>query len=70
MNGTITRIDNNTATIVTPIGNIEADISSLKGAQETWIIPQYAIIIIALIAAVSSTLTLFFVRRRKTIEVK
>lgn len=70
MNGTITRIDNNTATIVTPIGNIEADISSLKGAQETWIIPQYAIISIALIAAVSSTLTLFFVRRRKTIEVK
>jgi PKD repeat protein len=65
MNGTITRIDNNTATILTPIGNIEADISSLKGAQETWIIPQYAIIIIALIAAVSSTLALFFVRRRK-----
>jgi thermitase len=70
MNGTITRIDNNTATIVTPIGNIEAGISSLKGAQETWIIPQYAIISIALIAAVSSILTLFFVRRRKTIEVK
>ena len=70
MNGTITRIDNNIATIVTPIGNIQTDISSLKGTQEAWIIPQYAIIIIALIAAVSSTLTLFSVRRRKTVEVK
>jgi uncharacterized protein (DUF697 family) len=77
MNGTITRIDNNTATIVTPIGNIEADISNLQGdistlkrVQEAWVIPQYAIIIIALIAAVSSTLTLFSVRRRKTVEVK
>jgi len=70
MNGTITRIDNNIATIVTPIGDIETDISSLKGTQEAWIIPQYAIIIIALIAAASSTLTLFSVRRRKTVEVK
>jgi thermitase len=70
MNGTITRIENNTATIVTPIGNIEADVSRLMGTQQAWIIPQYAIIIIALIAAVSSALTLFFVRRRKTVEVK
>jgi hypothetical protein len=70
MNGTITRIDNNTATIGTPIGNIEADVSSLMGTQQAWIIPQYAIIIIALIAAVSSTLTLFFVRRRKAVEAK
>jgi uncharacterized protein (DUF697 family) len=70
MNGTITRIDNNVATIVTPIGDIKTDISSIKGTQEAWIIPQYAIVIIALIAAVSSTLTLFSVRRRKTVEVK
>jgi thermitase len=70
MNGTITEIDNNTATIVTPIGNIEADVSSLLGTQQALIIPQYAIIIIALIAAVSSTLTLFFIRRRKTVEAK
>jgi hypothetical protein len=67
MNGTVTSIKNDVATIVIPGTGwyIEADISSLKGAQETWIIPQYAIIIIALIAAVSSTLALFFVRRRK-----
>jgi hypothetical protein len=70
MNGTITGIDNNTATIVTPIGNIEADVSNLIGTQQAWIIPQYAIAIIALIAAVSSTLTLFFIRRRKTVEAK
>jgi hypothetical protein len=66
MNGTITEIDDNTATITTPIGNMEADVSSLMGTQQAWVIPQYAIVIIALIAAVSSTLTLFFVRRRKT----
>jgi thermitase len=66
MNGTITSIKNDIATIdLGPLGQIEADISSLKGTQETWIIPQYAIIIIALIAAVSSTLSLIFIRRRK-----
>jgi thermitase len=70
MNGTVTEIDGNMATIVTPIGNIEADVSSLVGTQQTWVIPQYAVIIIALIAAVSSALTLFFVRRRRTVEVR
>ena len=72
MNGTITgTISGDIATIVIPgVGEIQADISSLKGTQETWIIPQYAIIIIALIAAVSSTLSLIFLRRRKTTEAK
>ena len=67
MNGTITSIRDNVATIVIPGTGwyIEADISSLKGTQETWIIPQYAIFVIALIAAVSSTLSLIFLRRRK-----
>jgi hypothetical protein len=72
MNGTITgTISGDIATIVIPgVGEIQADISSLKGTQETWIIPQYAIIIIALIATVSSTLSLIFLRRRKTTEAK
>jgi PKD repeat protein len=68
MNGTITSIKNNIATIVIPdIGQIETDISSLKGTQETWTIPvQYVITVLALIAAAGSTLSIILLRRRKT----
>jgi len=60
-----------TATIQTPLGQIQADISSLKGTQETWTIPQYVTMIMALIAAVASVLSaMFFLRRRKTAEVR
>jgi len=71
MNGTITTIKNNIATIVIPgVGQIEADISSFIGVQESWIIPQYATVILALIAAASSTLLLIFIRRKKPAEAK
>jgi hypothetical protein len=71
MNGTITSIKDNMATIVVPgLGQIETDVSSLKGTQETWTIPQYVTMIMALIAAVTSMLSvMFFLRRRKTTEV-
>jgi hypothetical protein len=67
MNGTVTgSVSGDIATIVVPgLGQIEADISSLKGTQETWVIPQYAVVVLALIAAVSSTLSFVFLRRRK-----
>jgi len=68
MNVTITSMEGNVATIVTPIGEIQTDISSLKGTQETWIIPQYVILIIALIAAAGSMLSVIFLTRRKTTE--
>jgi subtilisin family serine protease len=72
MNGTITSIKNDIATIdLGPLGQIEADISSLKGTQETWTIPQYVTMIMALIAAVTSMLSvMLFLRRRKTTEVR
>lgn len=72
MNGTITSIKDNMATIVVPgLGQIETDVSSLKGTQETWTIPQYVTMIMALIAAVTSMLSvMFFLRRRKTTEVR
>jgi hypothetical protein len=72
MNGTITSIKNDIATIdLGPLGQIEADISSLKGTQETWTIPQYVTMIMALIAAGASMLSvMFFLRRRKTTEVR
>jgi hypothetical protein len=68
MNGTITSIKNDIATIdLGPLGQIEADISSLKGTQETWTIPvQYVITGLALIAAAGSILSLIFLKRRKT----
>jgi hypothetical protein len=71
MNGTITTIKGNFATVVVPgFDQIETDISSLKGTQESWTIPQYATLIIALIAAVASTLSLMFMRRKKPTETK
>jgi len=67
MNGTITSIKDNIATIVIPgVGQIETDISSLKETQEAGVIPQYVIAILALIAAASSTLSVIFLKRRKT----
>jgi len=73
MTGTVTgTIAGDIATIVVPgVGQIETDISSLKGTQETWPIQQYMTLIIALIAAASSTLSLIFlIRRRKTTVAK
>lgn len=68
MNGTITSVKDNIATVVIPgVGQIETDISNLKGTQETWTIPvQYIITALALIAAASSTLSIILIRRRKT----
>jgi hypothetical protein len=71
MNGTINRIEGKFATIVVPgFDQVKTDISSLMGTQESWTIPQYATLIIALIAAVTSTLSLLFMRRKKSAETK
>jgi hypothetical protein len=71
MNGTINTIEGNFATIIVPgFDQITTDISSLRGTQESWTIPQYATLIIALIAAVSSTLSLIFMKRKKPTETK
>jgi hypothetical protein len=66
MNGTINGINGKFATIVVPgFDQITTDISSLMGTQESWTIPQYATLIIALVAAVASTLSLLLFMRRK-----
>jgi len=68
MNGTITSIEGNMATIEieTDIGTIKADISGMQGTQDAWIISQYVIIVIALIAVASSMLSVIFLRHKKT----
>jgi len=68
MNGTITSIEGNMATIEieTDIGTIKADISGIQGTQDAWIISQYVTIVIALIAAASSMLSVIFLRHKKT----
>jgi trehalose utilization protein len=68
VNGTITgTLSGDIATIVVPgLGQIQTDISNFKGVQEAWVIPQYVIMVMALIAAVTSTLSLIFLIRRKT----
>ena len=67
MNGTITSIKNDVATIIVPgVGMMQADISSMKGTQETWTLPvQYVIIALVLIAAAGSVLSIVLIRRRK-----
>jgi thermitase len=68
MNGTVTgSVSGDIATIVVPgLGQIQTDISNFKEVQEAWVIPQYVIILMALIAAASSTLSLVFLIRRRT----
>jgi thermitase len=68
MNGTVTgSVSGDIATIVVPgLGQIQTDISNFKEVQEAWVIPQYVIILMALIAAASSTFSLVFLIRRKT----
>jgi thermitase len=63
-------INGTTATIQTTLGAMNVTITALKGTQESWTIPQYATLIIALIAAVASTLSLLFMRRKKPTETK
>ena len=70
MNGTTTIKGNFATVVVKGFDQIETDISSLKGTQESWTIPQYATLIIALIAAVASTLSLMFMRRKKPTETR
>jgi thermitase len=63
-------INGTTATIQTTLGAMNVTITELKGTQESWTIPQYATLIIALIAAVTSTLSLIFMKRKKPTETK
>ena len=70
MNGTIIDcMENGIATIQTPVGQIQADISNLKGTQETLTIPvQYLITALALMAAAGSMLSIILLRRKKTTQ--
>ena len=70
INGTITSVEDDIATIVVPgLGQIQTSISSLKGMEETRTLSQYLVIIIVLIAA-SASLLMIFMKRRKTEESK
>lgn len=70
VNGTITEINGNIATIVVPgLGQIQTDISDLIRAQGTWDLLQYAILAFALVGAVSAlSSVVLLLRRRKTVE--
>ena len=69
INCTITSVEGDMATIVVPgLGQIQTDISGLKGTEETRTLSQYLVIIIALIAATSASLSVIFMKRRKTKE--
>jgi len=67
MNGTITEIKNGIATIVVPrLGQIQTDVSSLIGTQETWTIPQYLVMVFSIVAAAGAVLSAgLLLRQRK-----
>lgn len=68
VNGTITEIKGNMATIVVPgLGQIQADVSSLIGTREAWTIPQYLVMVFAIIAAAGAVLSaVLLLRQRKS----
>lgn len=67
INGTITDVEQDIANIVVPrIGSVQTDISNLAKTQESWTIPQYLTTIMAVIAAVSSVISIILLRRKKT----
>jgi subtilisin family serine protease len=70
VNGTITEIKDNIATIVVPgLGQIQTDISDLTLSQGAWDILQYALLAFALIGALSAlSSVILLLRRRKTAE--
>ena len=63
--GKITSIEGNVATLETDIGIVKVDISSIKGTQETFVIPQYAAVALAFIAAIGA-IFIIFLRRKPT----
>lgn len=64
MNGTITAINGNVATILVPdIGEIKADVSTLRQIQETPIL-QYLTLAVAVIAAISATICAILLKRK------
>jgi len=62
--GKITSIEGGTATIETDIGSVKADVSTIKGTQETFVIPQYATVALALIAAIGAVLIIILLHRK------
>lgn len=69
MNGTITSLNDSVASILVPgVGQIEADVSTLKETREAWTIPQYAILLTGSVAAVGAILSaiLLLGRRKKS----
>jgi hypothetical protein len=72
MNGTITSMNDSVASILVPgVGQIEADVSTLKETREAWTIPQYAILLTASVAAVGAILSaILLLGRRKKSEPK
>ena len=66
VNGTVTEIKGNMATIVVPgLGQVQTDISNLIGRQETWTMPQYLIMAFSIIAAAGAVLSVGLLLRQK-----
>jgi hypothetical protein len=67
VNGTVTEMKGNMATVIVPgLGQIQTDVSSLIGTQETWTIPQYLVMVFSIVAAAGAVLSAgLLLRQRK-----
>jgi hypothetical protein len=71
INGTITAINGNLATIVVPgVGQIQTDISEMIAKEYTSALPIYGTFIFALATAVGSLTSLALLLRKKKIKVE
>lgn len=76
INGTVTSLNDNVATIVVPelgqirvdVSGLEADTSKLGKSYEAWTFPQYVVLVVSLIAAISAIVSVLLLRRRRTSE--
>jgi hypothetical protein len=66
VNGTVTGINGQIATILIPkVGQLEANITGLQEARESWTTPQYVILVVALTAAAAAIISMVIGSRKK-----
>jgi thermitase len=71
MNGIVTDIQDHVATILIPgIGSIQSSVSDIMSSQEALTVPTYAILAVALVAAIGAILAVFLLVGKRKAEVR
>jgi len=71
LNGIVTDIQDHVATILIPgIGSIQSSVSDIMSSQEALTVPTYAILAVALVAAIGAILAVFLLVGKRKAEVR